>query len=339
VLRLHLALEAADANVIERVAREAPNTSKDFAWDREVTDHDSINGALELLDRTPDAPDVIVAEEVSCRFPDADLNVHLGVYGMTEALHRDVQRLRRNVFDVAARLREARVFFALNHLLHFHHPRTPLDVYLRLLEEVPALEVRNGAMLAVHNRLIEQLAARWTPPRCTIVKGALAAVAGSDAHTLRRVGTTWIEAPGRDRDEFLRSVRDGRGLPGGRDGTMFTAAGDAYGVIVRYVASLAGMGPRDHGALHRAACLAFTAMSLPFQFLPLAIALVGKSRELRTVGQVSGRLSEACEGMQRFDAAHAELAHAPPSPLNPPGTEVRFLRAIGGLGGFLFTRS
>ena len=34
--------------------------------------------------------------------PDGDIEVHLGVYGMTEALHRDVQPLRRNVFDVIA---------------------------------------------------------------------------------------------------------------------------------------------------------------------------------------------------------------------------------------------
>ena len=68
------------------------------------TDHDSIDGALELLDaRGPIATDVIVGEEVSCRLPDGDIEVHLGVYGMTEALHRDVQPLRRNVFDVTAR--------------------------------------------------------------------------------------------------------------------------------------------------------------------------------------------------------------------------------------------
>ena len=56
------------------------------------------------------------------------------------------------------------------------------------------------------------------------------------------------------------------------------------------------------------ACLAFTAVSLPFQFLPLAIALAGKRRELRTVRQVGGHLIGACERMQRFDAEHAELA-------------------------------
>ena len=54
--------------------------------------------AARSLARTP--RDVIVGEEVSCRLPDGDIEVHLGVYGMTEALHRDLQPLRRNVFDV-----------------------------------------------------------------------------------------------------------------------------------------------------------------------------------------------------------------------------------------------
>jgi len=67
------------------------------------TDHDSIGGAIELLNDRPDLPDVIVGEEVSCRLPDGGIDVHLAVYGMTEPLHRELQPLRRNVFDVIAR--------------------------------------------------------------------------------------------------------------------------------------------------------------------------------------------------------------------------------------------
>ena len=97
---------------------------------------------------------------MSCRLPDGDVEVHFGVYGMTEALHRDIQPLRRNVFEVAAALRQAGVFFALNHLLHFYRGQIPFDSYLRLLDEVPALEVRNGTMLPSHNLLVEALAGR-----------------------------------------------------------------------------------------------------------------------------------------------------------------------------------
>jgi predicted metal-dependent phosphoesterase TrpH len=245
-----------------------------------ITDHDTIDGALALVERMPDAHDIIVGEEVSCWLPDGDLQVHLGVYGMTESLHHELQPLRRNVFDLVARLREASVLFALNHLLHLYQPRVSFDAYLRLLEVVPALEVRNGTMVPAHNRLSEQISAVWTP-----VHGGprLAAVAGSDAHTLRRVGTTWTEAPGRNRDEFLSSVRSGLGRPGGRDGGALAVSGDAYGVIRGYIASLAGLEQPDHSGWRRAACISFAVGSLPFQFLPFAIASEGKLRERRKV--------------------------------------------------------
>ena len=47
----------------------------------------------ERLVLSPDLTDVIVGEEVSCRLPDGHIEVHLAVYGMTEALHRDLQPL------------------------------------------------------------------------------------------------------------------------------------------------------------------------------------------------------------------------------------------------------
>jgi predicted metal-dependent phosphoesterase TrpH len=253
------------------------------------TDHDSIGGALELLNDRPDLADVIVGEEVSCRLPDGALEVHLAVYGMTEALHRELQPLRGNVFDVVARLREGDAFFALNHLLHFYRGQIPLDRYLQLLAEVPALEVRNGTMLAAHNALVERIAAGATAPG--VGAPPFAMVAGSDAHTLRRVGRTWTTAPGRTRDEFLLSVRRGLGLPGGLHGTTTTVAGDAYGVIRRYIGALAGFGPRDLGGVRRAACLAFAAASLPFQFTPLVAAARSKAGERRAIARLAAHLS------------------------------------------------
>jgi predicted metal-dependent phosphoesterase TrpH len=250
-----------------------------------ITDHDSIEGALELAASVDNPAEVIIGEEVSCWH--GDIQVHLGVYGMTEDLHRDLQPLRRNVFDVIACLRSAGVFFSLNHLLHFYRGQTPLADYLRLLDEVPALEARNGAMLPAHNLLIEAIVARRTDGS----DSTLSAIGGSDAHTLRRVGRTWTEAPGANREEFLDSLKRGLGRPGGDHGAASTVAGDAYGVIGSFVASLTGFGPRDHAGWHRAGCLAFSAVSLPFQFLPLAIAVAGKRTEGRTVRSVTAELN------------------------------------------------
>jgi predicted metal-dependent phosphoesterase TrpH len=243
-----------------------------------ITDHDSIDGWRELMDSRKDTDDILPGEEVSCRLPDANIQVHLGVYGITEALHARVQPLRRNVFDVIACLRESQTFFALNHVLHFYRQQAPLETYLQLLSAVPALETRNGAMLQVHNELAERLCREWKgdgPP--------IAAVAGSDAHTLRRVGRTWTEAPGRTADDFLASLAAGLGRPGGQHGGMRAVAGDTYGVIGRYMASIYGHGPRDHAGWHRAMCACLIVALMPAQFMPVVVAAVGKSRERRAV--------------------------------------------------------
>jgi predicted metal-dependent phosphoesterase TrpH len=269
------------------VYRAAKARGMDFVT---ITDHDSIGGCLELLDRLPHASDVIVGEEVSCRFPLGDIEVHLGVLGMTERLHRELQPLRGNVFDVTACLRNAGVFFVLNHLLHFYRHQTPLEEYLRLLVEVPALETRNGTMLRSHNDLAALIAR----------KGAdglqpLGAIGGSDAHTLRRIGRTWTEAAGRTGEEFLDSLKQRRSSVGGEHGRANCIAADAYGVIGAYMGSLVGFGPRDHGAIERTLFLLFSVLSLPFQFLPLAIAAAGKRREDQEVRRVSMELAASLE--------------------------------------------
>ncbi len=248
-----------------------------------ITDHDSIDGCLELLARDPDLQDFIVGEEVSCRFPDGDIEVHLGVYGTSEALHRELQPLRGNVFDVIACLRAHNTFFVLNHLLHFYRGQAPLASYVRLALEVPALEGRNGAMLREQNELIGRYA-RSTTPRASLV-------GGSDAHTLRRIGTTWTEVEGATTaDQFLRGLREGRGRPGGAHGSATAVALDVYGVVARYIASLVGFGPCAQPLPRRAGCLAIGAALLPMQFIPLVAALRGKARERATVRRALGEL-------------------------------------------------
>ena len=279
----------------DEVYRTAKQRGMDFVT---ITDHDTLDGCLDFLNRYPDARDFIPGEEVSCRFPDGDIEVHLGVYGMTEALHRDLQPLRRNVFEVIACLRDARAFFALNHLLHFYREQAPLESYLRLLAEVPAVEARNGAMCAAQNLLIEELAAK---------SPAMSMIGGSDAHTLRRVGRTWTEVPGaRNLEEFLAGLRGGNCRPGGAHGGTFALAGDVYGVVFKYMASLAGIGPRDHAGLERLGCAAFSFFSLPFQFIPLLVATIAKSRERRIVARVVEQLATRATATPSFTAAQPE---------------------------------
>ncbi len=290
----------------EDVYRVAKARGMDFVT---ITDHDSIDGCIEYLNRHPDARDFIVGEEVSCRMPDGDIEVHIGVYGTNEALHRDLQPLRRNVFEATALLRERGVFFVLNHLLHFYRGQIPLASYLRLLTEFPALEARNGTMLQAHNELIEKIAQGGSSDLPAMAPNqpthAWTTIGGSDAHTLRRVGTTWTEAQGEMPDEFLASLAAGRARVGGVHGGAGPVVGDVYGVIARYVGSLLGVGPQDHGPVARSLCLAFSAGSLPFQFIPALIALSTVRRQSRVVGHA---IDELGPSLARRPAAIVELS-------------------------------
>jgi predicted metal-dependent phosphoesterase TrpH len=243
------------------------------------TDHDSIEGCLEFLSRHPDAPDFLIGEEVSCLVPDTALQVHLGVYGTNEAIHADLQPLRGNVLEAMAYLRARDVFFAFNHPFFFFRQQIPLEDYLQLVAAAPAVEVRNGTMLRRHNLLVAEL---WNRPGGTVV-----ATAGSDAHTLRRVGRTWTEAPGKTAAEFLASLRAGAATVGGDHGWSGTIAGDAYGVVARYAASIFGFGPRDHAGWHRLACAACVLASPPAQFIPALVAVKGKVAERRVVRAIA----------------------------------------------------
>ena len=264
----------------EDVYRVAKSRGMDLVT---ITDHDSIDGCLEFLERHPDADDFSMGEEVTCRVPDGDIEVHLGVYGLTEAIHRELQPLRGNVFEAAAFLRAQNVFFALNHLLFFYRGQTPLERYLRLLDEVPAVEARNGAMLPVHNELVELTARR---------SGRLAMTAGSDAHTLRRIGRTFVDVPGASNArEFLASLARGEGRPGGAHGTVGALTCDIYGVVTRYVLSLVGIGPSDHTVAERLAFGAFSLASAPFQFLPFAAACRFQLQQRRYVASAREVLS------------------------------------------------
>ncbi len=54
-----------------------------------LTDHDSIEGALQLAGR----PDFFVGEEVTCELP-GGRELHLGVFDITEAHHATIQSPR-----------------------------------------------------------------------------------------------------------------------------------------------------------------------------------------------------------------------------------------------------
>ena len=146
-----------------------------------ITDHDTIAGALTIADR----PDVLVGCEVTASFPEDGVRVHLGVLGVTEVHHREMQRLRGNIRELLQYLNREELFVSLNHVASRINGDVTATHIAQIMPWINGIEVRNGSRLPVQNRTALALseACRKVP------------VAGSDSHTRRGIGRTFVEAP------------------------------------------------------------------------------------------------------------------------------------------------
>jgi predicted metal-dependent phosphoesterase TrpH len=170
-----------------------------------VTDHDSIDAA-EHLRRYPD---FFLSEEVTCRTP-SGTEIHVGVYGIEERHHIELQRRRNDVPSLAAYLREQHILFSINHVFSsLTGRRTGLD--FEMFEELfPAMETLNGHIPGCNNRAAVRLAQDWQK----------APVGGSDAHTLGTLALTYTEVAGAENvASYLEAVRHGHGQVAGASGS------------------------------------------------------------------------------------------------------------------------
>jgi len=170
-----------------------------------VTDHDSIEAA-EVLRKYPD---FFLSEEVTVHLP-SGTEMHLGVYGITEKDHLEIQRRRNDFIALLMYLTERKLFFSANHVFSGLTGRRELEDFNWFASYVPAFEVRNGQMWSEANRSAELLAKRF---------GKIG-VAGSDSHTLTGVALTFTQVPGsRTVEEYFTGLRAGRGVVHGEHGS------------------------------------------------------------------------------------------------------------------------
>jgi len=171
-----------------------------------VTDHDSIEGALRLLEARPEsAGRIIIGEEVETRFPDTGQRLHVNVFGLDEATHREVQRLRPNVHDLVAFLRRRGLLHVLNHPFWSYRFQTRPRAYVEeILDLFDHFEAGNSTMPPGHAETAEAML------RYGAALGLRkTAVAGSDAHVPDHVASSFTIASGDTAPEWLASVARG----------------------------------------------------------------------------------------------------------------------------------
>ena len=212
----------------------------------------------------------MIGEEVTAQVPEFRHRLHVGVYGITESQHRDIQKLRGDVRELVGYLRAQNILFALNHFFHDFHQAEHLQQYMeRMAELFDVFEEQNGSMQRVHNLFISQLLQhleRQGKP--------LSRIGGSDAHTLRRIGRTYTVAQdARTKEEFLDAVRQGRTYVAGWHCNQWQLAGDIYGVVLRYYPYIVDLRSGEFSLLKRLRNLGISLALLPFMVVPYLAAV------------------------------------------------------------------
>ncbi len=194
-----------------------------------LTDHDTIAGGLELVDRS----DFFLSEEVTARFPDGCI-VHVLTWAIRSDQHEQLQARRGDVRRLVEYLRAEKIAHALAHPLMSPNWKLDATKLEELLATFPVLEGVNGLLDARIRDDLGEILAGWSPVahRVAAAHGLSdpptqhVLVGGSDDHCHRRAASVFTEvtAGGLDPAGFLGAVQRGEARPRGEQADLTAIA-------------------------------------------------------------------------------------------------------------------
>ncbi len=259
-----------------------------------LTDHDSIDGALYLLNKYPDMDDFFIGEEVETYFPETGQRIHVGVWGLTELQHREIQRLRRDIRELVPYMRSERLIFGVNHLFQNYRMKNVAARYIaELLEMFDIFEALNGAMASFHNKMVQQLVN-------SVQKGGRHAsmVGGSDAHTLKHLAKVHTVSKGETVSEFLENIRRGECFAWGSEMRFRELIADIYLLTIAYNSEArADLMSQDYSVADKTMQLAGRLASIPAAIsgLPAAITSLNYLKQIVVTKGISMRFDKLVE--------------------------------------------
>lgn len=209
-----------------------------------ITDHNQIAGCLEIADR----PGVFLSEQVSTRFPDDRCKVHLLVWGLSEAQHREIHALRDNIFDLQQYLAAEGLVHAVAHPLYRIDDRLALAHLEKLILLFRHFEGLNGLRDQLLSEVATFVFSRLTPKKIAQLADyhGLAPthpeawrkvlVAGSDDHGGIYPASAYTETEGGSAiAEYLEAIRQGRCAMRGAGGTPLAASHSLYNNLRQFI--------------------------------------------------------------------------------------------------------
>ena len=209
-----------------------------------ITDHDSIDGCLEIAH----LPRTFISEQVTTYFPHDVCKLHILVWGISEQQHRDIEGVRENIFDLQRYLQRAQIAHAVAHPLYSVNGKLEATHLEQLILLFKHFEGINGLRDALLSDLAQTLFKQLTPEQIDVFANRHGVapthaepwrkilVGGSDDHGGQFAASAFTETPAaKSAEEFLKSVRNGNCTPRGQGGTPLILSHGFYNTVSCFI--------------------------------------------------------------------------------------------------------
>jgi len=209
-----------------------------------ITDHDSIDGCLEIAH----LPRTFISEQVTTYFPHDACKLHILVWGISEQQHGDIESVRENIFDLQRYLQRAQVAHAVAHPLYSVNGKLEAVHLEQLILLFKHFEGINGLRDALLSDLAQILFKQLTPEKIDVLANRHGVapthaepwekilVGGSDDHGGQFVASAFTETPAAtSAEQFLKLVRTGDCTPCGQGGTPLILSHGFYNTVACFI--------------------------------------------------------------------------------------------------------
>src|ERR1051325_2160025 len=209
-----------------------------------ITDHDSIDGCLEIAH----LPGTFISAQVTTCFPHDGCRLHILVWGISEQQHRDIQTVQENVFDLQRYLQDAQITHAVAHPLYSVNGKLGAPHIEQLILLFKHFEGINGLRDALLSELAQTLFEQLTTEKIGVMANRYGLapthaepwkkilVGGSDDHGGQFVASAFTQTPAAaSASQFLRFVRNGDCTPCGQGGTPLILSHGFYNTVACFI--------------------------------------------------------------------------------------------------------
>ena len=203
------------SSIINRIIGEAQVRGMRFAT---ITEHNSMALSLLLKHLRPD--EAFTGVEITTLFPEDGGRAHVLAYGIEEAEFKEIQRVRKDIYDFRDYMKERHIAYSVAHAVHSVEIKDlNVDHLEKLLLLFDVFEIVNGGCSHGSNHIWANLLKGLTPDciEKLLKKHAISPISedpwikgftgGSDDHGEGAIGNSYTVAPAQSVDDFLGYLR------------------------------------------------------------------------------------------------------------------------------------